>query len=245
MFNNLNFKAMKTNVHIAAVAKQFKNGQNGYEVKVEGLDGKMNCSMNFYSPLKAMRYCWMLSKRLELQIDTIQLTALSLAYQRLKDAETEMATNAQTAADELAKQVEASQEEDEPEVPVVSATQSLFPEDTPNLDTPIMKQFNDLKKKHPDALLLFRCGDFYETYEDDASACAEILGITLTRRSDNKVRMAGFPYHALDTYLPKLVRAGKRVAICDQIEDPKTKKATKRGITELVKPSNAKTEGAA
>lgn len=107
-------------------------------------------------------------------------------------------------------------------------------------ESPIMRQYSDLKKKHPDAVLLFRCGDFYEAYEDDAVACAEILGITLTCHSDNKIRMAGFPHHALDTYLPKLVRAGKRVAICDQIEDTNTKKDTKRGITELVSPGTVK-----
>jgi len=112
--------------------------------------------------------------------------------------------------------------------------------------TPMMRQFYDLKAKHPDALLLFRCGDFYETYNEDASVAAEILGITLTKRSSvagtsaNGTAMAGFPHHALDTYLPKLVRAGKRVAICDQLEDPKlTKKLVKRGITELVTPGVA------
>lgn len=109
--------------------------------------------------------------------------------------------------------------------------------------TPMMKQFFDLKAKHPDALLLFRCGDFYETYSDDAVAAARILGITLTRRSTGGTEMAGFPYHALDTYLPKLVRAGRRVAICDQLEDPKlTKKLVKRGITELVTPGIALTD---
>ena len=107
--------------------------------------------------------------------------------------------------------------------------------------TPMMKQFVDLKKKNPDAILLFRCGDFYETYSSDAVEAADILGITLTKRNNGKagqvVEMAGFPHHALDTYLPKLVRAGKRVAICDQLEDPKlTKKLVKRGITELVTP---------
>ncbi|MEQ3235580.1 DNA mismatch repair protein MutS [Bacteroides cellulosilyticus] len=104
----------------------------------------------------------------------------------------------------------------------------------------MMKQFLDLKAKHPDAVMLFRCGDFYETYSTDAVVAAEILGITLTKRANGKgktVEMAGFPHHALDTYLPKLVRAGKRVAICDQLEDPKmTKKLVKRGITELVTP---------
>ena len=112
--------------------------------------------------------------------------------------------------------------------------------------TPMMKQFYDLKAKHPDALLLFRCGDFYETYNEDAGVAAEILGITLTKRSSvagtsaSGTAMAGFPHHALDTYLPKLIRAGKRVAICDQLEDPKlTKKLVKRGITELVTPGVA------
>ena len=110
--------------------------------------------------------------------------------------------------------------------------------------TPMMKQFFDLKAKHPDALLLFRCGDFYETYCDDAVIAARILGITLTKRNNGAGvkgdEMAGFPHHALDTYLPKLIRAGKRVAICDQLEDPKlTKKLVKRGITELVTPGVA------
>ncbi|MGL4520098.1 MAG: DNA mismatch repair protein MutS [Phocaeicola sp.] len=109
--------------------------------------------------------------------------------------------------------------------------------------TPMMKQFFELKAKHPDAVMLFRCGDFYETYSEDAVISAEILGITLTKRANGQaksVEMAGFPFHALDTYLPKLIRAGKRVAICDQLEDPKmTKKLVKRGITELVTPGVA------
>ena len=109
--------------------------------------------------------------------------------------------------------------------------------------TPMMKQFFDLKAKHPDAVLLFRCGDFYETYCEDAVIASRILGITLTKRNNGYNKgdeMAGFPHHALDTYLPKLIRAGKRVAICDQLEDPKlTKKLVKRGITELVTPGVA------
>ena len=111
--------------------------------------------------------------------------------------------------------------------------------------TPMMQQFFSLKEKHPDALLLFRCGDFYETYCDDAVDASRILGITLTHRNNaagakGKDEMAGFPHHALDTYLPKLIRAGRRVAICDQLEDPKlTKKLVKRGITELVTPGVA------
>lgn len=107
-------------------------------------------------------------------------------------------------------------------------------------ETPLMSQYVEMKKKHPDAVLLFRVGDFYETFSDDAITASEILGITLTRRANGKaayVELAGFPHHALDSYLPKLVRAGKRVAICEQLEDPKlTKKLVKRGITELVTP---------
>jgi DNA mismatch repair protein MutS len=111
--------------------------------------------------------------------------------------------------------------------------------------TPMMKQFYDLKEKHPDCVLLFRCGDFYETYGEDAVIASGILGITLTRRNNGaggtgQLEMAGFPYHALDTYLPRLVRAGRRVAVCDQLEDPKlTKNLVKRGITELVTPGVA------
>lgn len=113
--------------------------------------------------------------------------------------------------------------------------------------SPIMKQFYDLKEKYPDAVLLFRCGDFYEAYEVDAKVCAEILGITLTWRnglrhdfSTYNGAMAGFPHHALDTYLPKLIMAGKRIAICDQLEDPRlTKRTVKRGLAELVTPGES------
>ncbi|MFV0269102.1 MAG: DNA mismatch repair protein MutS [Draconibacterium sp.] len=108
------------------------------------------------------------------------------------------------------------------------------------VETPLMKQYYDIKDKHPEAILLFRVGDFYETFGEDAIKAAEILGITLTRRANGAasyVELAGFPHHALDTYLPKLVRAGQRVAICEQLEDPKlTRKIVKRGITELVTP---------
>lgn len=108
------------------------------------------------------------------------------------------------------------------------------------VETPLMKQYNEIKTQYPDAVLLFRCGDFYETFSDDAILAADVLGITLTKRANGSaktVELAGFPHHALDTYLPKLVRAGLRVAICDQLEDPKlTKKIVKRGVTELVTP---------
>ncbi len=115
-------------------------------------------------------------------------------------------------------------------------------------ETPLMLQYLEMKKKHPDAILLFRVGDFYETFSDDAIAASEILGITLTRSANGKaqsVELAGFPHHALDSYLPKLVRAGRRVAICEQLEDPKlTKKLVKRGITELVTPGVNTSTGA-
>jgi len=108
------------------------------------------------------------------------------------------------------------------------------------VETPLMKQYNSIKRKHPDAILLFRIGDFYETFSEDAIKTADILGITLTRRANGAasfVELAGFPHHALDTYLPKLVRAGQRVAICEQLEDPKlTKTIVKRGVTEMVTP---------
>lgn len=103
-----------------------------------------------------------------------------------------------------------------------------------------MKQYNSIKAKYPDALLLFRVGDFYETFGEDAIKASSILGIVLTKRANGAasyVELAGFPHHSIDTYLPKLVRAGHRVAICDQLEDPKlTKSIVKRGVTELVTP---------
>ena len=111
------------------------------------------------------------------------------------------------------------------------------------VDTPLMKQYGAIKAKHPDAILLFRMGDFYETFGEDAVKASRILGVTLTRRANgaaSHVELAGFPYHALDTYLPKLVRAGERVAICEQLEDPKKAKGiVKRGVTELVTPGVA------
>ena len=229
---------MKTNVQITAVKKEFKSGQNGYEVKVEGMDGKLDCKMNFHEPLKAMRYMFLLSKRLELQIDSIQLAALSIAYQRAKEAEQKAVEDAASVISEVgdAEQDDSSSPsgEDVKEV----ATSASEP-------TPILKQFQELKAKHPEAVLLFRCGDFYESYMEDAEICAQVLGITLTKRSSDKVSMAGFPYHALDTYLPKLIRAGKRVAICDQIEDPKAKTLVKRGITDLVSGAEQPAEPAA
>ena len=223
---------MKTNVQITAVKKEFKNGQNGYEVKVEGMEGKLDCKMNFHEPLKAMRYMFLLSKRLELQIDTVQLAALSIAYQRAKEAENKAVEDAAQAVKELGEGDEPAQS---PEI-----SEGLAP-----AISPLLQQFDELKAKHPEALLLFRCGDFYESYREDAVALSEVLGITLTKRSSDNINMAGFTYHALDTYLPKLIRAGKRVAICDQIEDPKAKTLVKRGITDLVSGAEQPAEPAA
>ena len=210
---------MKTNVQITAVQKEFKNGQNGYEVKVEGMDGKLNCKMNFYEPLKAMRYMFMLSKRLELQIDSVQLAALSLAYQRAKEAEQKAVEDAMAVAGEF---TEAGPVQDSPAPEVESIAQE-------NSSSSLPEQFKSLKEKHPDAVLLFRCGDFYEAYCEDAKPVSDILGITLTKRSSDGLEMAGFPYHALDTYLPRLIRHGVRVAICDKLESPVSPEPKKRG----------------
>jgi DNA mismatch repair protein MutS len=113
---------------------------------------------------------------------------------------------------------------------------------TETAETPLMRQYNQIKQKYPDAILLFRVGDFYETFGDDAIKASQILGIVLTKRANGSashIELAGFPHHSLDSYLPKLVRAGQRVAICDQLEDPKlTKKIVKRGVTELVSPGS-------
>ena len=138
---------------------------------------------------------------------------------------------ASTGAERIPEQREEKKQEEKKEEKVATAAVS-----------PIVKQYLDLKKKHPDAILLFRCGDFYETYKDDAVKASNILGITLTKSNGRKddegkpLAMAGFPYHALDTYLPKLIRAGERVAICDQLEAPKQTTSSKRGITEMVSP---------
>mgnify|MGYP003293563061 CR=1 FL=1 len=198
------------NVQIVANPAEFKNGSKGFKVEVKGMEGKLNIKRSFADPLKAMRFMFMLSKKLELQINKIDLAAVSIAYQKAKadlaKAQNEVntiAANAQAEAQELEKESESDDS------------------DSDSKDSPMMKQFKDLKKKHPDALLLFRCGDFYETYHDDAQKASEILGITLTVSSKDKTKMAGFPYHALDNYLPKLIRAGQRVAICDAIENPK------------------------
>ena len=200
-----------SSVQIVANATEFKNGNKGFRVEVKGMEGKLNASRSFANPLKAMRYMFLLSKKLELQINSIDLAAVSIAYQKAK-AElaqasakvNEVAANAQSDAQELEKE---SESED---------SDSDNKEDNADLH---LKQFQEFKKLHPDALLIFRNGDFYESYEDDAEQAAEILGLVVTRSANSK--LTGFPQHALDSYLPKLIRAGKRVAICDQITKSK------------------------
>lgn len=199
-----------SNIQITATAAEFKNGKNGYTVLVKGLDDKLNCKMNFTEPLKAMRYMFVLAKRLKLQVNTIDLAAVQLDYLRAKQS-------LDNAAEEVANTVKAVEQEEADAEPTDAEPSPSGVEELPTME----KQFRDLKKKHPEALLLFRCGDFYETYHDDAADAAKILGITLTVRAADKTRMAGFPHHALDTYLPKLIRAGKRVAICDAITTSK------------------------
>lgn len=210
MTTNYSFSA----VQIVANATEFKNGNKGFKVEVKGMEGKLNITRSFTDPLKTMRFMFMLSKKLELGINKIDLAAVSVAYQKAK-AElaqasahvNEVAANAQSDAQELEKDSEAE------------ASDSDSSEDVTHLA--YIQQFNEFKEKHPEALLLFRCGDFYETYENDAQIASEVLGITLTLNTRDKRKMAGFPHHALDSYLPKLIRAGHRVAICDQLEAPK------------------------
>lgn len=322
MFHLQNFKTMNANVMISAVKKEFKNGQQGWQVFVDGMQGRLRCEMNFTNALKAIRYSFLLSKRLNLQINDIQLAALSLEYQQSKSAaeQAKVAEDATQAAQEAAaeageaEQGEHSDEKSEAAHEFVSCSKmqkfrqehpdavvigrkndivcEMFGEDakacaaalnnTPEIlcdgtpyfifdmkyldeciqklvasgkkvclwdifkgednideinanvqaqiaqnkveDSPLFKQFCDLKKKHPDALLLFRSGDVYKCYEEDAIKAAEILVLTDISSTDDNITVACFPHHALDTYLPKLIRAGIRVAICDQLEAPKPKK---------------------
>lgn len=225
---------MKTNVQITAVQKEFKDGQHGWQVFVDGMEGKLRCEMNFKNTLKAMRYCFLLSKRLNLQINDVQLTALSLDYQRAKDAMAKAVEDAAQGAQEVAAKAGGTEDEPAEEKPEPA------PEEAALADSPFFKQFCDLKDKHKDSLLLFRHGDFYECYEEDAVKAAEVLCLTEVRTLKDNITMAAFPHHALDTYLPKLIRAGIRVAICDAIEAPRrgrkpkaSKAASKREESEL------------
>ena len=208
---------MKANVQISAVKKEFKNGQQGWQVFVEGMEGKLRCEMNFRDALRAIRYSFLLAKKLNLRINEVQLAALSLDYKQSKSA-VEQAQVAEVAT-EVAQEVAAEAKQGEPS----DEKSEGAPEEVALSDSPIFKQFCDLKKKHPDALLLFRCGDSYKCYEEDAIKAAEIFRLT-DIVEDDKITVASFPYHALDSYLPRLIRAGHRIAICDQLEAPKPKK---------------------
>ncbi len=208
--------------------------------------------MNFKDALKAIRYSFLLSKKLNLQINDIQLAALSLDYQQSKaaikreapelvlESEREQARTKFKSAVEQAKVAEdatqaaqeAAAEAGEAEEKVEAAPQEEQPAALG--DSPLFKQFCDLKKSHPDALLLFRSGDVYKCYEEDAIKAAEILVLTDISSTDDNITVACFPHHALDTYLPKLIRAGIRVAICDDITDF-VKKPSKKP-TEIVAP---------
>ena len=219
MFHLQNYKTMKANVQISAVKKEFKNGQQGWQVFVEGMEGKLRCEMNFRDALRAIRYSFLLAKKLNLRINEVQLAALSLDYKQSKSAveQAQVAEVATEVAQEVAAEAGAAEQDEH------SDEKSEAPEEVALSDSPIFKQFCDLKKKHPDALLLFRCGDSYKCYEEDAIKAAEILCLTDIVEED-KITVASFPYHALDTYLPRLIRAGHRIAICDQLEAPKPKK---------------------
>ena len=209
---------MEAKFQITAVRKEFKNGGNGWQVFVEGLEGNLQCKMNFREPLKAMRYMFGLSKQLGVQVNKVSLAALSIEYQTAK---------AQTESHEGENNNGEAESSDEDSAPAV------YDEDTRAHDKFLVFQYEDLKKKHPDAILLFRCGDFYEIYDEDAEVAAKILGITVGERFRTGLKMACFPHHELDTYLPKLIRAGQRVAICDQITAPKA--TAKRSSTEVSK----------
>ena len=308
---------MKANVQISAVKKEFKNGQQGWQVFVEGMEGKLRCEMNFRDALRAIRYSFLLAKKLNLRINEVQLAALSLDYKQSKSA-VEQAQVAEVAT-EVAQEVVAEAEQGEPSdkkseaahefvscsqmykfrdehpdavvigrndevcemfgedakacAAALGNTPEILPDGTPyflfdmkyldeciqklvasgkkvclwdifkgdddleefkamveaeiarnkQANSPLFKQFVSLKKNHPDALLLFRSGDVYKCYEEDAIKAAEVLCLTDIVEED-KITIASFPHHSLDTYLPRLIRHGIRVAICDQLEAPKTKK---------------------
>lgn len=172
-------------------------------------------SVNFSNAANALNYAFLLKKRLGI---TIARRALDLILWEIKrTGAISNRAKARAEAKQNAEVVEVEKAEQQPEK--VSKVECMA-------KTPLMKQYQELKKKHPDAILLFRVGDFYECFSEDAVIASDVLGITLTRRANgkkNSIELAGFPHHALDTYLPKLVRAGHRIAICESIEQPKVK----------------------
>ena len=227
------------NVQISAVKKEFKkqgsaaegkaNGQQGWQVFVEGMEGKLRCEMNFRDAIRAIRYSFLLAKKLNLRINEVQLAALSLDYQQAKEAAKAQVAEAAT---EVAQEVAAEAGEAEQGEPSDEKSEGA-PEEVALSDSPLFKQFCSLKEKHPDALLLFRSGDVYKCYEEDAVKAAEVLCLADIVEED-KITVASFPHHCLDTYLPKLIRHGIRVAICDDITDF-VKKPSKKP-TEIVAP---------
>ncbi|MCR5314400.1 MAG: hypothetical protein K6E52_00695 [Bacteroidaceae bacterium] len=199
---------MKANVQISAVKREFKNGQQGWQVYVQGMEGKLNCAMNFKDALKAMRYSFLLAKKLELQINEIQLAALSLEYQRAKSAaqKAQIAEQAQsTAADVQQTDNHGASSEDESEEAPEEPAQDAY------------THFCNIKKNHPNALILFRSGEKYECYDEDAIKAAEVLALTDIKEV-NGFTVADFQANMLDSFLPKLIRAGVRVAICDALD---------------------------
>ena len=226
MFHLQNYKTMKANVQISAVKKEFKNGQQGWQVFVEGMEGKLRCEMNFRDALRAIRYSFLLAKKLNLRINEVQLAALSLDYKQSKSA-VEQAQVAEVAT-EVAQEVAAEAEQGEPSDKKSEAAHEF-------VSCSQMYKFRD---EHPDAVVIGRknevcemfgedakacAADSYKCYEEDAIKAAEILRLTDIVEED-KITIASFPYHALDSYLPRLIRAGHRIAICDQLESPKPKK---------------------
>lgn len=175
-------------------------------------------SFNFTNAANALNYAFLLKKRHGI---TIARRAFELIMWEIRRTGA-ISTRAQRKA-EAAKAVDTA-EHTEPTLPTEPTEKPKRKRTAKTAEISIIKQYNEMKKKHPDAILLFRCGDFYECFADDAVKASEILGITLTRRAngkDKQVELAGFPHNALDTYLPKLVRAGQRVAICEELKDPK------------------------
>jgi len=206
-------------------SKELKPGPQIVSVGTYMSDRSIWHICNFTNAANALNYAFMLKG----ENCPISKNAFALLTAEIKRTGA-VSTRAQKVAEAKAKAENKAKEEataDNEEVIKVEAPKASASVAV----TPLMKQYEEMKKKHPDAILLFRVGDFYETFAEDAIAAAEILGITLTRRANGKaksIELAGFPHHALDTYLPRLVRAGKRVAICEQLEEPKKKKKAEK-----------------
>lgn len=231
---------METNVKITVLRNSFPSGEVSYEARMSGLDGNLDHSLSASTPKGVMRGIFSIMNLFKLDIDTVEINACHQAYAEAKAAERKVIDSIQESLNNLEGCL------DEPSSP---KGEEVHEEKAPEL-TPMLKSFYDLKKKHPDAVLLFRCGAFYETYCEDAKKIAECLGITLTssvkyKDVDGKpLWMAGFPYHALDNYLPKMIRAGHRVAICDEIMDRKVTNAVKRGTKKVAEQTELKLEAA-